>query len=185
MREFWAAFSDSGNFPVNVWVVLMGLAGIVTGGAAGGPFGRLVFSPDMPALLGFASLTLLLWGVSLVPLYLLDLPMQNGWRRGGVGLVMAGSLVLTCQYGGAMAAEIEPYEWKPLGYALLFYGPNLTLGLLCMNERRDEFEPRQDTGPGVWAALWGRILGAAQGAKLPGLMSIIRRRILPAKGERV
>ena len=182
--SFWRGFSDSGNFPVNVWAVLTGLGAVATGAVLGLPFGRLIFQPGMAGFLGPLTLALLLLTVSLVPLYFItDLPMENGWRRAGAGVVMAGSLVLTYQYGGDLAAEIQPPDWKPLGYAAFFWVPNLTLGLWCMHERLDRFEPRQYTGPGVWAAIYGRIAGVA-GGPLPGVWAVVRNRIMPAKGDK-
>lgn len=181
MREFFQAFCDTRNFPCNLWILVMLAAGIVTGVYVGEIFTVMVFTPGMPAWLGGAVLTLLLWFVSLVPLYFYDLPMQKPGNRAGV----AGSLALAgfCSlYGGeGMAEAIDAGVLKPLCHALFFYFVALGAGFMAMHEQRDKFEPLQDSGPGIFRAFWGRILGL----KLPGVWAVLRRRILPLRKERV
>jgi hypothetical protein len=183
MKEFWEDFSDTSNFPMNVYVVLTVLAAPLTGWALGARFGLLLFNPAFPPVVGGAALTLLLLAGALAPLYFADFPLASGWRRGAVALLMAGALYLTYRHGADVAAWLGVYQH--LSMALCFWGPAL-LALLAMFEPRDDFEARQDTGPGVWAIIRGRIVmawGAALklASRAPGIWAAIRRRVVMAR----
>lgn len=173
MRALRDGFFDGRNFPVNVWIAVMILAGGITGLALGPRFAKVLFNPDMPALLGSITLALLLWAVTLAPLYWLDFPLQSGKRRCLTALVLAMAAFLAWGASG-----------DALSRALYFYLPAVFLGFPCLYEPGDEFEERQDQGPGVLAALLERVFGNLRDAKLPNLWVILRRRILPLREER-
>lgn len=178
-KEFIADFADISNFPTNLWFLVTGVAAVVTGWRLGAPFGELVFQPALAVGGGRLMLTVLLFAVSTVPIYLMDLPVESPLRKAGVALVLAGSVALTYQCGAVVAAEIVPPAWKPLGYALCFWTPTLVLGLPCFHERRAGGY-RKTMGPGIWALLSHRLARGKVGKVLtrtPGLCAVVRRHL--------